>query len=101
MPLAADTAVIWVNLVGFGVGLVAGFLVGYAHALRRAHAYAPMHRRRERELFTTTTPDRYPPGRVVTIQEGRHVVTQVADLGSFYTIDGQSHRHWRVYGRLT
>jgi prolipoprotein diacylglyceryltransferase len=99
MPLNIAPAYLW----GLGLGFAAGFLIGYAYALRRAHAHAPMHRRGEVELFTTTTPDAFPVGRVYT-ESGRyrrepHIITRVLDLGSFQDIDGQPHQQWRVYGR--
>lgn len=69
----------------------------------------------EVELFTTTTPDAFPPGTIwpgksipagtyagfVAPTEGNHVVTRLHDLGSFADITGKRHRHWRVYGRPT
>jgi hypothetical protein len=61
------------------------------------------HGMEERELFTTTTPDAFPVGRLYT-ESGRyrrepHIITRVIDLGAFQDIDGQRHQHWRVYGR--
>jgi hypothetical protein len=106
-----ESAVIWANLRGFGLGLAAGFLIGYAYAWHRAHAYAPMHmpRRKEEgdevELFTTTTPAACPPGKQVqhdrALDGGQttYVVTRLVDLGSFPDIYGQPHQQWRVYGR--
>jgi hypothetical protein len=100
MPLATNWAVVWANLWGLGFGLAAGFLAGYAYARRSAHAHAPMHGRKERELGTTTTPDRYWVGSLTDGPGGTpYTITRLVDLGSFHTIDGQPHRHWRVYGR--
>jgi hypothetical protein len=95
-PLSLWTLLVFI--VGFGLGKAMDAIL-YLLTGQRPHPWLVPREPAEAELFTTTTPGRYPPGRVVTLAGGRHIITSVDDLGSFPDIDGQRHQQWRVYGR--
>ena len=90
--------------VGFGLGRALDAII-YLLTGRRPNPWLMPTEPPDVELFTTTTPDAYPAGRIIrasgqhTMPDGAYAITQVVDLGSFSDITGQRHQQWRVYGR--
>lgn len=89
---------VFVFAVGFLTGRSLDAIVSLVQILL-GHEPGP-----EVELFTTTTPDAFDPGKIVgNYGQGstgrRYAVTRLENLGSFSDIHGQRHQQWRVHGR--